>query len=67
MKLTSDEQRMLFGFILLALIAGITLAVAVGRVEEATQLRADATVDYAEYVGWRVCTVRLQPERKRHN
>lgn len=36
MRLSPDAQRMIFGFLMLAIIAGITVAVAVGHVEEAT-------------------------------
>ena len=36
MRLSSDLQRMIFGFILLAILAGLALAIALGHVEEKT-------------------------------
>ena len=36
MKLSSDQQRMIFGFLLLIILATLTARVALGRVEEAT-------------------------------
>lgn len=36
MKITPDVQRMIFGFLLLIILASLTARVALGRVEEAT-------------------------------
>ncbi len=36
MKFTSDMQRMIFGFLLLAIMAGLAAAIAIGHVEEKT-------------------------------
>lgn len=36
MIMKSDTLRMIFGFLILAILAGLALAIALGRVEEAT-------------------------------